>query len=46
MKATFRACPLFLLFAAQSAHAQQGDPDELAGLDQDLEDIQHIIDDI
>ena len=46
MKATFRACPLFLLFAAQSAHAQQGDPDELAGLDQDLEDMQHIIDDI
>ena len=46
MKATFRACPLVLLIAAQLAYAQQGDPDELAGLDQDLEDMQHIIDDI
>ena len=46
MKATIRACPLVLLIAAQLAYAQQGDPDELAGLDQDLEDMQHIIDDI
>ena len=46
MKATFRATPLLLLLASQIAFAQEGDQEDLNTLEQDLEDMQHIVDDI